>query len=113
MRVKFEEKISPDSPSMCVLKFSPFSAQQGESVASHLSPCINYDEILDVMRGYPVYKSYFLDKLLKVSELENRILNPNLRAKGESKHFLQQWRTHFIKQIKFMIEHLKKDKQNE
>lgn len=118
MRVKFEEKISQNSPSKSEPDFlSSGSIRAGNSKlgsgALHLEPgSINYDDVLDVIRNYPTYKSYFSEKLAKVAELENRILKPELRGYGETKIFLKKWRGRFIQQINFMTTYLKKDKQN-
>ncbi|MFA6129768.1 MAG: hypothetical protein WC731_02125 [Candidatus Omnitrophota bacterium] len=96
----------------CVPKLTPFSAQAGDYVASHISPALNYDLIIDCVQAYPAYQSYFSEKLEKVARLEDRISDPKLRAEGETKTFLKQWRERFLQQINFMITHLKKDKQN-
>jgi hypothetical protein len=117
MNLKLEEKasqedVSPQAP-MHVLKMTPFDVLlQGDGIASCLSPAINYDLLIDCVRKYPEYQGYFSEKLEKLAELEDKILNPKLRGAGETKTFLKQWKTHFIKQIEFMIDHLKKDKPN-
>ena len=108
MNLKLEEKsshVSPQAP-MHVLENTPFGVQLGENVASHLSPSINYDLLLDCVRAHPEYKSYFSEKITKVARLEDKILKPELRGYGETKTYLKQWKMRFIKQINFMINYL-------
>ncbi|MFA5093587.1 MAG: hypothetical protein WC543_06610 [Candidatus Omnitrophota bacterium] len=106
MKLKFEEKTSQNVSPMCVLKFTPFDAQAEGRCCFAFTPALNYDSLIDCVRAYPAYKSYFSEKLAKVAQLEDRISDPKLRGYGETKTFLKQWKMRFIKQINFMINYL-------
>lgn len=85
---------------------SPFTQQELPGVDSRPGSCnIDFDAIIDCIRLYPKFRSYFSEKLACVRRMQGRIDNPGLRCRGENLKYLIWWRDHYAGQIKNMLDY--------